>query len=274
LQWSSEQRCPAAQPQRYPSGASISREQTPWPVVWSQLWVPSSQAWRVGEAVGAEDGADELGVPVGATVGADEPGDREGRAVGSVVGVELVGGAVGSAVGGEAVGDPVSRTQVWPTVLQSPSEQRCPAAQPHRYPSGGSISRKQTPWSVVWSQLWVPSSQACWIGEEVGGPVGSAVVGRADGVGGGLVQAVESARSYASEAIVNPEPVGAPEPPCQGEPHATMLPSAARTAAKAAELDRTASGENPEPVGAPEPPHEGLPHATMHPSAGRTAAKA
>ena len=43
-------------------------------------------------------------------------------------------------------------------------------------------------------------------GEEVGGPVGSAVVGRADGACGELVQAVESARSNASEVIVNQGP--------------------------------------------------------------------
>ena len=71
------------------------------------------------------------------------------------------------------------------------------------------------------------------------------------------MQAVESARSYVSEPIVNPKPIGAREPLAEGSPHATMVPSAGQTAAKATEVDRTASGKNPKPVGAPEPPHEG-----------------
>ena len=104
LQSLSEQRCPAAQLHRYRSGGSISRKQSPWPVVWSQLWVPSSQACRIGEAVGGEVGADELGVPVGAPVGPDELGDRVGRAVGSGVVGDAVGGVEGAGVAGATVG--------------------------------------------------------------------------------------------------------------------------------------------------------------------------
>ena len=133
-------------------------------MVWSQLWVPSSQAWRVGEAVGREVGPDELGVPVGATVGADELGDRVGWAIGSGVVGNTVGGVDGAGVAGAAVG----------AVLV-----------------GGTEGRR------------VGVAVA---GEEVGGPVGSAVVGRADGACGELVQAVESARSNASEVIVNQGP--------------------------------------------------------------------
>ena len=70
----------------------------------SQPWLPSSQAWRVGEVVG--------GGTEGRRVRLAPAGKEVGSQVASAVGVELVGGAVGSAVGGEAVGDLVSRTQV------------------------------------------------------------------------------------------------------------------------------------------------------------------
>ena len=54
--------------------------------------------------------------------------------MGHSVGAELVGEPVGRTVG-EAVGDAVFHSQEWPGVVQSPSEQRCVAAQLQRWPA-------------------------------------------------------------------------------------------------------------------------------------------
>ena len=97
--------------------------------------MPSSQAWTLGPAVGASLGFVVDGGWVGAAV------DTEvGEVVGEIVGSELVGEAVGLPVGG--------CTQEWPTVKQSPSEQRWVSAQPHRCPVLGGRSGRQMPCSV------------------------------------------------------------------------------------------------------------------------------
>ena len=86
-------------------------------MVWSQLWVPLSQAWRVAETVRGSVGS-EVVSGVGNVVGPGKLGDRVGGTVGldvgNVVGM-LVGGEVGSAIGGTVLR---SRLRLWlgPTV--------------------------------------------------------------------------------------------------------------------------------------------------------------
>ena len=126
-------------------------------------------ACRVGSAVGAAVGKDD-GAPLGSAVGVLDAGDavgkddgtavvgvRFGESVGDGVGSDVVGGMVvgatdvgvvvdgaelgdglgswvGVAVGAEDVGTLVSRTQVWPRVVQSPSEHRWVLTQLQRKP--------------------------------------------------------------------------------------------------------------------------------------------
>ena len=93
--------------------------------------------------------------------------------VGEAVGLARVGDAVGESVGADDVGDHVRTTQVWPGVVQSPSEHRWVGAQEHLYPLQSSPLHicSQIPKPVL-SQPWLPSLQACRDGAMVGDVVG------------------------------------------------------------------------------------------------------
>ena len=75
-----------------------------------------------------------------------------------------------------------------------------------------------------------------------------------------------------SMSLLNPVPVGNPDPPFAGSPHDTRLPSAGRYAVNAYAVERT-SLLKPVPVGNPDPPYLASPHDTRLPSDVRTAAK-
>ena len=135
----------------------------------------------VGNAVGDWVGTADVGVKEGDRVGLEVVG----KVVGEAVGLARVGDAVGESVGADDVGDHVRTTQVWPGVVQSPSEHRWVGAQEHLYPLQSSPLHicSQIPKPVL-SQPWMPSLQACLLGASVGENVGAAVgrcVGWKDG---------------------------------------------------------------------------------------------
>jgi len=128
----------------------------------------------------------------------------------SVVGCEVVGAGTvgrGSELVGEAVGDSVIQTHVCPVVVQSPSEQRCVAAQLQRWFAPPS-SCSQMPYDVV-SQMCDLSLQMCRVGWIVGNVVGIAEVGDAVGeiVGAAVIGAAVGAE--VGSDVVGSEVVGA-----------------------------------------------------------------